>query len=185
MKPIVCWDFDETLGYFRPLEFRYLGEEAPAGMPQPRLKLDVRELIASLPEFTHVVTTAAIADYAKEVLREHGLHDLFAWILGREDGMLSGEGKDYKVVGDRFGLDEADQPPEPLAAALRRLVREGEGEAKRGFDRLLELARAGNPRDPFLCLEEGGDFQAGLLGKLCAREAVSYEAMRKGSCILC
>ena len=23
MTPIVCWDFDETIGYFRPWEFRY------------------------------------------------------------------------------------------------------------------------------------------------------------------
>ncbi|HUN70623.1 MAG TPA: hypothetical protein VMU46_17645, partial [Burkholderiales bacterium] len=59
MKPIICWDFDETLGYFRPLEFRFLGEEAPPGMPAPRLKPDVRGLTLSLTEFAHVVTTAA------------------------------------------------------------------------------------------------------------------------------
>jgi hypothetical protein len=173
MKPIMCWDFDETLGYFRPLEFRFLGVEAPPGMPAPRLKPDVRGLILSLQEFAHVVTTAAIRDYAREVLQEHALLDLFEAVIGREDGMLRGDGKDYGVVGERFGLAEEtlsrrlliigndakhdpdfrfrqivmifddqmlDQPPEPVAAAARNLLTAGEGDIKRGFDRLLDRA---------------------------------------------
>ncbi len=108
MKQVVCWDFDETLGYFRPLEYRFLGEPVPPGMPQPRLKPGIHKLLASLSEFTHVVTTAAIAEYARDVLREHELLDFFAAVIGREDGIFSGEGKDYKVAGDRLGIDEVD-----------------------------------------------------------------------------
>lgn len=108
MKPIVCWDFDETLGYFRPLEFRFLGEPVPPGMPKSRLKPGIHKLLASLDEFTHVVTTAAIGEYTREVLREHDLLDLFAAVIGREDGIFTGEGKDYKLAGDRFGIDEGD-----------------------------------------------------------------------------
>ena len=190
-RPIVCWDYDETLGYFRPLEFRFLGEEPPPGMPPPRLSPGIRELIASLEEFTHVVTTAAIREYAKEVLREFELLDLFAEVLGREDGIFPADGKDYAVVGGRFGIGEAElqrrlvivgndakrdpdlryrqvvtvfddafveQPSAPLGIVLRRLWREGEGEFKRGFDRLL--ARAGRDKrlSPSLTLPEGVTF---------------------------
>lgn len=108
MKPIVCWDFDETLGYFRPLEFGFLGEPVPERMPPARLKPGIRELLVSLPEFTHVVTTAAIGVYAREVLRDYGLLDLFADLIGREDGVFTGDGKDYKVVGDRFGIAQQE-----------------------------------------------------------------------------
>jgi len=108
MKPIICWDYDETLGYFRPLEFRFLGSPVPPGMPEPRLKPGIRELLESLSEFTHVLTTAAIGEYAREVLCEYQLLDFFSYVFGREDGIFSGEGKDYKVVGDRFGINEED-----------------------------------------------------------------------------
>lgn len=108
MKPIVCWDFDETLGYFRPLEYRFLGTPVPPEMPPPRLKPGIRELLASLAGYTHVVTTAAIGEYAREVLREHKLLDFFAAVIGREDGIFTGDGKDYKLVGDRFGIGEKD-----------------------------------------------------------------------------
>lgn len=123
--PIVCWDFDETLGYFRPLEFRYLGEQAPSGMPSPRLKPGIRDLLALLPEFTHVVTTAAIGVYARDVLREHGLLDLFAAVFGREDGIFPSDGKDYHVVGKQFSIPDGD--------LCRRLVIVG-NDAKRDPD---------------------------------------------------
>ena len=108
VKPVICWDYDETLGYFRPLEFRYLGTPVPSEMPAPRLKPGIRELLGSLSEFTHVLTTAAIGEYAREVLREFQLLDFFSGVFGRENGIFSGEGKDYKVVGDRFGISEED-----------------------------------------------------------------------------
>ena len=175
MKPVVCWDFDETLGYFRPLEFKFLGIEPPFAMPPVRLKPGIRELLESLSEFTHVVTTAAMELYAREVLHGQGLLDCFADVIGRESGLFRADGKDYKVVGDRLGIaeselarrlvivgndserdpdlryrgivmvfDEAlvDHPSEPLGVVLRRLVREGGGEVRAGFDRLLEAARS-------------------------------------------
>jgi hypothetical protein len=206
MKPIICWDFDETLGYFRPLEFRFLGEESPPGMPAPRLKPDVRGLILSLREFAHVVTTAAVRDYAREVLQEHALLDLFAAVIGREDGMLRGDGKDYGVVGERFGLAEEalsrqllivgndakrdpefgfrqivmvfddqmlDQPAAPVAAAARNLLTAGEGDIKRGFDRLLERAGAGKPvildREVTFQLDYWGSYADGKLHPMVIR----------------
>ncbi|MEA3193111.1 MAG: hypothetical protein QOD26_1444 [Betaproteobacteria bacterium] len=105
MKPLVCWDFDETLGYFRPHEFAWTGLPKPASMPPPRLKPGISALLEALHEFTHVVTTAAIGAYARAVLAEHGLLRHFAAVFGREDGMWP---KDYGVVGRRFGISEED-----------------------------------------------------------------------------
>jgi hypothetical protein len=105
--PIVCWDFDETLGYFRPLEFAFLGEVAPASMPPASLKPGIAALLAELTDFTHVVTTAAIAQYARGILAGQGILQYFADVLGREHGVFPADGKDYRVVGERFGVPEA------------------------------------------------------------------------------
>src|SRR5712692_6855284 len=154
MNTVVCWDFDETLGYFRPLEFGFLGMPVPSAMSPARLKPGIAALLDSLRDFTHVVTTAAVGEYAKRVLR-------------REDGICAGEGKDYSLVGSCFGIAEdqlrsrlaivgndaerdadcrcrqvvmihdarmMDLPSAPLASVLRGLVREGDGDIKRGFD---------------------------------------------------
>ena len=103
MKPIVCWDFDETLGYFRPHEFAWAGQPKPEAMLPPRLKPGIAELLESLSGFTHVVTTAAVREYARDVLRTHGLLRHFTAVFGREDGMWP---KDYGVVGRHFGIDD-------------------------------------------------------------------------------
>jgi hypothetical protein len=103
MKPVVCWDFDETLGYFRPHEFAWAGLPKPASMPAARLKPGIEALLESLREFTHVVTTAAVGAYARAVLAEHGLLRHFAAVFGREDGMWP---KNYGVVARHFGIDD-------------------------------------------------------------------------------
>lgn len=153
MKPVVCWDFDETLGYFRPHEFMWAGLPKPASMPPPRLKPGIGALLESLREFTHVVTTAAVGAYARAVLAEHGLLRHFAAVFGREDGMWP---KNYGVVGRHFGIDDLprqmiivgndaadadcqgrqivlvydpemrNRPAEPLRTLLSALIREGE-----------------------------------------------------------
>jgi hypothetical protein len=106
MKPIVCWDFDETLGYFRPLEFAWIGQERPASLPPVRLKPGIGELLGALQDFTHVVTTAALRDYARSVLADQRLLVYFAGVFGREDGIWTGEAKDYAVVGRHFGIPD-------------------------------------------------------------------------------
>jgi hypothetical protein len=108
MTPIVCWDFDETIGYFRPWEFRYLGQPVPENMPPPRLKPGIHDLLRSLREFTHVVTTGANGEYARFVLKEYDLLDFFDGVIGREEGIFREEGKDYKVVGECYGLKELE-----------------------------------------------------------------------------
>jgi hypothetical protein len=159
MKPVVCWDFDETLGYFRPHEFAWAGQPKPASMPPVRLKPGIDALLESLSGFTHVVTTAAVREYARDVLRQHDLLRHFAAVFGREDGMWP---KDYGVVGRHFGIadlprqmvivgndpgdadcqcreivliyDEqmVDRPAEALRTLLMELVRDGD--VRRRFD---------------------------------------------------
>ena len=191
MKPVVCWDFDETLGYFRPLEFKFLGIEPPIPLPPVRLKPGIRDLLQSLREFTHVVTTAALGLYAREVLHTQGLLDCFAEVIGRESGIFRGDAKDYQVVGERFGIPEAelsrrlvivgndserdidlrcrrivmvfdealvDHPSAPLGVVLRRLLREGAGDLKSGFDRLLDAGRSHTDEGVKFGLDYWGSF---------------------------
>jgi hypothetical protein len=103
VKPVVCWDFDETLGYFRPHEFAWAGQPKPESLPPARLKPGIAALLASLPQLTHVVTTSAVREYARDVLRQYDLLRHFAAVFGREDGMWP---KDYGVVGRHFGIDD-------------------------------------------------------------------------------
>lgn len=103
LQPVVCWDFDETLGYFRPHEFAWAGQPKPDSMPAARLKPGIGALLESLSDLTHVVTTAAVREYARDVLRQHDLLRHFAAVFGREDGMWP---KDYGVVGRHFGIDD-------------------------------------------------------------------------------
>lgn len=151
MKPVVCWDFDETLGYFRPHEFAWAGQPTPASLPPPRLKPGIAALLESLSDFTHVVTTAAVREYARDVLRQYDLLRHFAAVFGREDGMWP---KDYGVVARHFGIedmprrmliigndagdadcqgrpivlvyDELMRPSDPLRTLFSVLVRNGE-----------------------------------------------------------
>jgi phosphoserine phosphatase len=108
MTPIVCWDFDETIEYFRPWEFQYLGQPMPENVPQPRLKPGIRDLLRSLREFTHVLTTAANGEYARFVLKQYDLLDFFDGVFGREEGIFLGEGKDYRAVGEFYGMKELE-----------------------------------------------------------------------------
>jgi hypothetical protein len=103
LKPVVCWDFDETLGYFRPHEFAWAGQPKPASLPPPRLKPGIAQLLESLSGFTHVVTTAAVREYARDVLRQYDLLRHFAAVFGREDGMWP---KNYGVVARHFGTTD-------------------------------------------------------------------------------
>ena len=50
-----------------------------------------------------MVTTAAVREYARDVLRQHDLLRHFAAVFGREDGMWP---KDYGVVGKYFGIED-------------------------------------------------------------------------------
>ena len=50
-----------------------------------------------------MVTTAAVREYARDVLRQHGLLRHFVAVFGREDGMWP---KDYGVVGRHFGITD-------------------------------------------------------------------------------
>ena len=65
------------------------------------------------------------------------------------------ENAGVSLIHGRSGRIRFDLPSEPIGIVLRRLIVEGEGAFKRGFDRLLERARQNNAFDPSLLLEDG------------------------------
>lgn len=119
---MICWDLDETLGYFRPLAdelvARYraaqrgplerlghrlglLREPAPEGPGPPpvRAREGIGEVLAELQAagFRQVLTTASFHEYAELALERVELRGYFDAVYGRET-VWNGHGKVYAEV---------------------------------------------------------------------------------------
>lgn len=125
MRGLICWDLDETLGWFRPCAeelldrlaeqqrgwlARTLGKLRPAAVSEERPPVIVRpgigDALARLGAagFTQVVTTGSFRDYALIGLEKTGLREHFAEVFGREE-VWDGHGKRYAEVLARFGVE--------------------------------------------------------------------------------
>ena len=126
MRGLICWDLDETIGYFRPIgdeivaEFqasqegilrrlwsRLVGETSPRDpnpdAPPIRLRVGIDAALTRLGEagFVQVVTTGSFEVYANRALDRYGLRHHFADVFGRER-VWEGRGKVYSDVLDQF-----------------------------------------------------------------------------------
>lgn len=127
MRGLICWDLDETIGYFRPLAgeimaeleaaqrgfwgrllARFAGKGASEGEPTPPLRLreGIDEALTRLGEagFVQVVTTGSFELYANRGLERTGLRHHFAEVYGRER-VWEGRGKAYASVLKDFNVD--------------------------------------------------------------------------------
>jgi len=124
MRGLICWDLDETLGYFRPIAGEIMAElEAeergffgrllakfssrppePEGPPL-RLREGIEEALVRLEEagFVQVVTTGSFELYANRGLERCGLRKHFAEVYGRER-VWEGRGKVYAKVLEDFSV---------------------------------------------------------------------------------
>lgn len=124
MRGLICWDLDETLGYFRPLAGEIMAEfEAaqrglfgrllhlfkpsppPEEVPPLRLREGIEAALTRLGEagFVQVVTTGSFELYANRGLERTGLRHHFAEVYGRER-VWEGRGKVYAKVLEDFGV---------------------------------------------------------------------------------
>jgi haloacid dehalogenase-like hydrolase len=122
MRGLICWDLDETLGYFRPLAAEIMAEfeDAQRGFlgrlfhklsakpPEPegpplRLREGIEAALTRLGEagFVQVVTTGSFELYANRGLERCGLRHHFAEVYGRER-VWEGRGKVYAKVLEDF-----------------------------------------------------------------------------------
>ena len=122
MRGLICWDLDETIGYFRPLAGEIMREleaaqrgfwgkllhrltgpaKAEDGAPALRLREGIDAALSRLGEagFVQVVTTGSFEVYANRALERTGLRHHFAEVYGRER-VWEGRGKVYaSVLGD-------------------------------------------------------------------------------------
>jgi beta-phosphoglucomutase-like phosphatase (HAD superfamily) len=131
---VICWDLDETLGYFRPVAedlmarlraeqrglvvrlgerilrlVRREEEAAPNPAGEVRLREGIREVLSSLRAdgFRQVVTTGSFEAYARLGLERTGLLEFFDDVYGRER-VWDGWGKVYQPVLDAYGLPPAE-----------------------------------------------------------------------------
>ncbi|HZU95086.1 MAG TPA: HAD family hydrolase [Planctomycetota bacterium] len=127
-ETVICWDLDETLGFFRPVANELLANAAARGdlgvsrrlealvgeflgarpAPAPlRLREGIADLLAAVRErgIRQVVTTGAFREYALLGLEKAGLAPLFDAVFSREAlwDELAG-GKRYTPVLERFAV---------------------------------------------------------------------------------
>jgi len=116
---LICWDLDETLGYFRRAEYDFL--EAlfrkkkwcrkpewfrkidPEKLGQVTLTQNIKETLANLQEmgFVHVLTTGALDGYVPYLLERTGLSGFLDRTFTKKD-VWDMFGKKYLPVLDAY-----------------------------------------------------------------------------------
>lgn len=121
MRGLICWDMDETLGWFRPIgdvlvdeatrpRWRRLMDgwlgRAPAPPPPIRVREGIADVLRDLRRagFAQAVTTGGLPDYARRALADAGLATLVDGVFAR-DVIWDGWGKRYQPVLERFGVE--------------------------------------------------------------------------------
>ena len=108
-KPkIICWDLDETLGFFRDLTSARNGLGFPSTDDSYTLRKDIIKTLNRLLDkgYRHVVTSSAKQSYTERVLHAVCLDAYFEQIFGRKivtDGIW---GKKYLPAAELFKLND-------------------------------------------------------------------------------
>jgi len=119
-KPkIICWDLDETLGFFRNLVSIRSGREYPDPDDSYMLRKDIIKTLNRMISkgYNHVVTSSAKLDYSEKVLGAVCLDSYFDRVFGRKtvtDGIW---GKKYMPAAEFYDLDETDACSQLLVIA--------------------------------------------------------------------
>ncbi len=114
---LICWDMDETLGWFRPVADVLVNELSRSRLrraietffgattpPPIQVREGIADVLRQLRErgFRQVVTTGGFREYAERSLSDAGLAGHFDGVFAR-DAIWDGWGKRYQPVLDRFG----------------------------------------------------------------------------------
>ena len=107
---IICWDLDETLGFFRNLVSIRSGREYPGPDDSYVLRKDIIKTLNRMISkgYKHVVTSSAKLEYSEKVLGAVCLDSYFDRVFGRNhvtDGIW---GKKYLPAAEFYQLDETE-----------------------------------------------------------------------------
>jgi hypothetical protein len=150
----ICWDMDETLGFFRPGKKSEFMKGLPALLEELQGK-GVR----------HVITTASPLLYAKLALERTSAGHLFDAVFASEVVCSDNRYKRYGPVADRLGISRYD--------ALNRLLVIGNADRDSSAD--LDLVTIIYPD----AIKNDASVVAAVLGKLMQHESwwYGFEAM--------
>jgi hypothetical protein len=154
----ICWDLDETLGFFRPGK----KSEFMKGLPSLLEELQSKGI-------RHLVTTASPSLYATLALKRTGTSRLFDGIFGCETVCPDNRYKRYGPVADKLGISRHD-------AVERMLV---VGNADRDSSADLDLVTIIYPD----AIKNDASVVAAVLGKLIEHRSwwYGFEAMLNGA----
>jgi len=107
-QKIICWDLDETLGFFRNLVSIRSGDEYPGPDDSYVLRKDIIKTLNSMiaKGYRHVVTSSAKLDYSEKVLEAVCLDAYFDSVFGRKKVTEGMWGKKYLPAAEFYQLDE-------------------------------------------------------------------------------
>lgn len=114
---VLCWDLDETLGWFRRIAYEMGGEKVPEWEQPIALRYGITDLLQEFSEeagYVHFVTTSGTFDYASEALRRTGIADRFRQVFGRET-VSRGWGKHYRPAAETVGFSDDDMRANMIA----------------------------------------------------------------------
>jgi hypothetical protein len=110
-KPrVICWDLDETLGFFRNIISVRNRERYPNPDDTYTLRKDIIRALHQMTQkgYHHVITSSAKLHYTEGIVEAVCLDAYFAHVLGRRDVTDGIWGKKYLPAADLYQLDEDD-----------------------------------------------------------------------------
>lgn len=107
-RKVVCWDLDETLGNFRRIYHKEIGERPCSLDPENSLQYGLVDALKYLSStgYEHVVTTATEKPLALKALEKSGIGVYFSHVFGPEVVSSGFGGKQYLDVAKTVGFCE-------------------------------------------------------------------------------
>jgi hypothetical protein len=110
-KPkVICWDLDETLGFFRNIVSVRNKERYPNPDDSYTLRKDIIKTLHQMVKkgYNNVITSSAKLHYTEGIVEAVCLDAYFAHVLGRRDVTDGIWGKKYLPAAELYQLDEND-----------------------------------------------------------------------------
>lgn len=105
---IICWDLDETLGFFRDIVSVKNKQEFPDPDDSYILRTDILKTLNRLMDkgYRHIVTSSAKLRYTRQIIGAVCLDAYFDHLFGRKDVTDGMWGKKYIPAADFYGINE-------------------------------------------------------------------------------
>jgi hypothetical protein len=110
-KPkIICWDLDETLGFFRNIISVRNKERYPNPDDSYTLRKDIIKALNQMAkkDYHHIITSSAKLHYSEGIIEAVCLDAYFDHVLGRIDVTDGIWGKKYLPAAELYQLDEGE-----------------------------------------------------------------------------